>query len=205
MNAVARPWIGLVFNMLAVLAAIFAFVFVMRMMEDRSANQKMRDNGVVSRAVVTAKELDQAKYIGRRGNSRTVDYQVLHIRHVPKSTVRFADFPAKVKEADLPAAPPPSGDPLKDSANSGVMFVSQALYDQTKVGDVLVVANTPWDSDSPELVSDVTAFDGGAAYYPRIGIALILTVLFWLIGRRIRKAAVLAASDWQKRRADAAG
>ena len=31
MNAVARPWIGLCFKLMALLAAIFAFLFFMRM------------------------------------------------------------------------------------------------------------------------------------------------------------------------------
>lgn len=193
MNAVARPWIGLCFKLLALLAAIFAFIFFMRMQEDQSANDKLRGQGVVSRALVTAKEKDKTttRHSGltRRGNGYTTqnDIWVLSVRHVPKSAVKFADLGAKVKEADLPVAPPLTGDPLKDSENGGVMWVSQAVYEKTKVGDMLTVVNTPWDSTSPVLVAEVKAFDP-APYYPRMAIALALMVLFWLIGRRISQA-----------------
>lgn len=197
MNAVARPWIGLVFKLLAVLAAIIAFIFFMRMMDDKSANEKLREHGVVSRALVTEKKKDElvsTHSSGRRGNSSyttTSDLWVLHIRHVPKSTVRYADFPAKVQEAALPVAPPVTGDPLKDSAHGGVMFVPAELYEKTSVGDMLTVVNTPWDAESPVLVADVEAFDGGASYYPGMAISLLLMLVFWLIGRRISKASAL--------------
>jgi hypothetical protein len=196
MNAAARPWIGLVFKCLSVLSLIFAFVFFMRMMDDQSANDKLRLNGVVSSALVTAKEQDktttQHSGIGRRssGYSTQNDIWVLTVRHVPKSTVKYADFPAKVKEADLPVAPPLTGDPMKDSANLGIMWVSKVVYDRTKTGDILTVVNTPWDSESPVLVAEVEAFDPSPAY-PRIAIALILMLAFWLIGRRISKASAL--------------
>lgn len=192
MNAVARPWIGLCFKLMALLAAIFAFVFFMRMQEEQSANDKLRGQGVVSRALVTAKEQDQTttRHSGltRRssGYTTTNDIWVLSVRHVPKSTVKFADFPAKVKEADLPVAPPLTGDPMKDSGSGGVMWVSQDLYDKVKEGDMLTVVNTPWDSESPVLVAEVNAFDP-SPFYPRMAIALALMVLFWLIGRRISK------------------
>lgn len=197
MNPVARPWIGLAFKLMALLAAIFAFIFFMRMMDDRSANEKLREHGVVSRALVTDKKKDElvsTHSSGRRSQSSyttTSDLWVLHIRHVPKSAVKYADFPGKVKEADLPVAPPLTGDPLKDSANSGVMFVPVELYEKTKVGDMLTVVNTPWDSESPVLLADVEAFDGGASYYPGMAISLVLMLALWLIGRRISKASVL--------------
>ncbi len=197
MNAVARPWIGLCFKLMAVLAAIIAFIFFMRMMDDQSANQKLREHGVVSRALVTDKKKDElvsTHSSGRRGNSSyttTSDLWVLHIRHVPKSTVKYADFPGKVKEDELPVAPPVTGDPLKDSENVGVMFVPVEFYDKTKVGDMLTVVNTPWDASEPVLVVDVEAFDGGASYYPGMAIALVLMLAFWLIGRRISKASAL--------------
>lgn len=192
MNAVARPWIGLCFKLMALLAAIFAFVFFMRMQEEQSANDKLREHGVVSRALVTAKEKDQTttRHSGltRRssGYTTTNDIWVLSVRHVPKSTVKFADFPAKLKEADLPVAPPLSGDPMKDSGNGGVMWVSKELYDKVKPGDMLTVVNTPWDSESPVLVAEVNAFDP-SPFYPRMAIALALMVLLWLIGRKISK------------------
>jgi hypothetical protein len=193
MNAVARPWIGLCFKLMALLAAIFAFVFFMRMQEEQSENDGYRNQGVVSRALVTAKERDKTttRHSGltRRSSGYTTqnDIWVLMIRHVPKSTVKFADFPAKVKEADLPVAPPLTGDPMKDMENGGVMWVSQELYDKARPGDMLTVVNTPWDSTSPVLVSEVNAFDP-SPFYPRMAIALALMVLFWLIERRISKA-----------------
>ena len=196
MNAVARPWIGLCFKLLAVLALIFAFIFFMRMMDDQSENDKLRNQGVVSRAMVTAKEKDQTTTqtsgLRRRssGSTTTNDIWVLSIRHVPKSTVKYADFPSKVKEADLPVAPASTGDPMKDAGNAGVMWVTEEFYNKTKVGDMLTVVNTPWDSESPVLVSEVEAFDP-SPYYPKMAIALALMLIFWFIGRRISKASML--------------
>lgn len=196
MNAVARPWIGLCFKLLAVLALIFAFIFFMRMMDDQSENDKLRNQGVVSRALVTAKEKDQTTTqtsgLRRRssGSTTTNDIWVLSIRHVPKSTVKYADFPSKVKEADLPVAPALTGDPMKDAGNAGVMWVTEEFYNKTKVGDMLTVVNTPWNSESPVMVSEVEAFDP-SPYYPKMAIALALMLIFWFIGRRISKASML--------------
>jgi len=196
MNSAARPWIGLFFKLSAFLALIFAFIFFMKMQDEQSANDKLRNQGVVSRALVTDKSQDtttsQHSGIGRRSSGYTTENQiwVLTVRHVPKSTVKYADFPSKVKEADLPVAPALTGDSLKNSANIGIMWVSRELYDKTKVGDLLTVANTPWDSESPVLVSEVEAFDP-SPFYPRMAIALVLMLLLWFIGRRISKASAL--------------
>lgn len=196
MNAVARPWIGLCFKLMAVLALIFAFMFFMRMQEDQSENDKLRNQGVVSRALVIEKKEDTTTThmsgMTRRSSGSTTenDIWVLRVRHVPKSDVKYADFPAKVKEADLPVAPELTGDPMTDSANSGIMWVSEEFYNSTKVGDMLTVVNTPWDSDSPVLASEVEAFDP-APYYPKMAIALFLTGLFWWIGRKISRASML--------------
>lgn len=196
MNAVARPWIGLCFKLMAVLALIFVFIFFMRMMDDQSENDKLRNQGVVSRALVTAKEKDQTTTqtsgLRRRssGSTTTNDIWVLSVRHVPKSTVKYADFPSKVKEADLPVAPALTGDPTKDTCNGGVMWVTEEFYNKTKVGDMLTVVNTPWDSESPVLVFEVETFDP-SPYYPKMAIAFVLMLLFWFIGRRISKASML--------------
>lgn len=92
-----------------------------------------------------------------------------------------------MKETDLPVAPALTGDPMKDSANLGIMWVSKEVFDRTRAGDLLTVANTPWDADSPVLVAEVEAFDPSPAY-PGIAIALVLMLAFWMIGRRISKA-----------------
>jgi hypothetical protein len=196
MNAKARPWIGLCFKLLALLALIFAFIFFMKMQEEQSENDKLRNQGVVSRALVTDKDQDtitsQHSGIGRRssGYQTQSEILVLTVRHVPKSTVKYADFPSKTKEADLPVAPPKSADPMQDFGNIGIMWVSADVYEKTKVGDMLTVVNTPWDSSSPVLVSDVEAFDA-TVFYPRMAIALFLTLLFGGIGWRISKAPML--------------
>ncbi len=195
MNANARPWIGLCFKLLAVLAFIFAFIFFMRMDEERSENDKLRNQGVVSRALVIEKEEDtlttQHSGLRRRSSGYTTenDIWVLSVRHVPESTVKYADYPSRVKEADLPVAPALTGDPMQDSRNLGIMWVPEEMYRNTEVGDMLTVVNTPWDRESPVLVSEVEAFDA-SVFYPRIGIALLLTIVFWLVGRRISKASV---------------
>lgn len=194
MNAVARPWIAIVFKCLCAIALIFAFIFFMRMQEEQSKYDKLRGQGVVSRALVTEKSQDEIERqnsgIGRRssGSTTATDIFVLMVRHVPKSPVKYADFPSKVKETDLPVAPPLSGDPMKDSENLGVMWVPADVYEGIEVGDMLTVANTPWDSSSPVLVSEVEAFDA-SVYYPRMAIAMVLAVLLGLIGWRIGRGA----------------
>lgn len=191
MNARARPRIGLCVKLLALLALIVAFVFFMRMQEEQSANDKLRNQGVVSKALVIEKAKDSltTQHSGLRrkssGYSTETDLWVLTVRHVPKSTVAYADFPARVKEADLPAAPAVTGDPMRDSANLGVMWVSQEVFEGVKVGDVLTVVNTPWDSESPVLVAEVEAFDP-APFYPGIALSLILAAVFAAIGWRRR-------------------
>ena len=79
---------------------------------------------------------------------------------------------------------------MKDAGNAGVMWVTEEFYNKTKVGDMLTVVNTPWDSESPVLVSEVEAFDP-SPYYPKMAIALALMLIFWFIGRRISKASML--------------
>lgn len=194
MNSAARPWIGIVFKCLCALSLIFAFVFFMRMQGEQSKYDKLRGQGVVSRALVTEKSQDeilrQSSGIGRRssGSTTSTEIFVLNVRHVPKSPVKYSDFPSKVKEADLPVAPSVTGDPMKDSENLGIMWVPADVFDQTEVGDMLTVANTPWDSDSPVLVSEVEAFNA-SIYYPRVAVALLLAVLLGFIGWRIGKGA----------------
>lgn len=194
MNAVARPWIGLCFKLMAVLALIFAFVFFMRMDEVRSEVNRYKSKGTVSRAVVTDMSLDKLVYegtSGRRGrggsSSRTEDIQVLNVRFDAKSTVKFADYPVKVSEANLPVAPAVTGDTAKDGPNTDVIWVSRELYDRTKVGDMLTVVDTPYSGDGPELIADIRDFDPTEAY-PNIAIALALAVLLWIIGWRISRA-----------------
>lgn len=196
MNAVARPWIGLCFKLMAVLAFIFAFIFFMRMDEEQSRVDNYRNSGTISKAVITEKKKDtyttQSSGIGRRssGSTTTNDIWLLTVRFAPESTVKYADYPSKVKEADLPVAPPVTGDTTKDSKYMEVMWVSRDLYDKTKVGDMLTVVDAPFSGFEPVLVSDIRDFDPSDTY-PNIVIALFLTLLFWFIGRRISKASML--------------
>jgi hypothetical protein len=188
MNAAARPWVRIVFYCMSILAFIFAFIFFMRMMEDQSANEKLRTHGVVSRALVIEKKEDTLVREGRRGRTTSTEIQVLRVRHVKKSPVKYADFPSTVAEADLPAAPPAVEGVSDEVDYGGIMWVSAELYERTNVGDMLTVVNTPWDADSPELISDVHAFDGGASYHSGIAISLVLTIVFGVVGWWIGRA-----------------
>jgi hypothetical protein len=190
MNAAARPYVRIVFYCLAILAFIFAFIFFMRMMEETSKFDKLRTHGVVSRALVVEKKLDTLVRERRRGNDTRTDINVVRIRHVPTSTIAYADFPSKVAEADLPSAPPLAEGAMDDGTYGGVMWVSTELYERTNVGDTLIVVNTPWDRQSPELVEDVRNFDDGASFQPYIAVSLVMMVVFgaigWWIGRAPR-------------------
>ena len=184
MNDVSRFWTGIVFKCLAVLALIFAFVFFMRMNEEQSLVDRYRAEGTVSRAEVTEKDVDQMVYTSRRGRSRTEDVQILLVRFAVDSTVPYADYPARVSEADLPTAPPLTGDPLVDGTNLGAIFVPKDVYDATSVGDTVVVVDTPYSGDDPEFYEDIRSFDP-TVFYPRMAIALVLMVVFGLIGWRL--------------------
>lgn len=182
-----RPYIVIIFNCLSALAFIFAFIFFMRMQDEVSKNTHFKNEGVVSRAIVTDLEKDKSVLVDRKGNKRTNDLFIIHVRHDPTSTIKFADFPAKVKEADLPKAPALSGNAMEDSKYIGVMFVTYEVYNQTKIGDMFNVVNTPYDKSSPEFVEKVTNFTPDI-FYPRMAIALVLTIVFWLIGFTIKKS-----------------
>ncbi|MDP2800722.1 MAG: hypothetical protein Q8O26_02455 [Phreatobacter sp.] len=155
-----------------------------------------KKEGVVSRALVTGKQLDKMVHegsISHSGRSRTgtgrmttTDLHVLHVRFVPKSTVRYTDYLSKIGGLDLPTAPAFSGNTLADSEFGDVMFVSRALHDRTNVGDVLTVVDTRFSGDGPRLISDIADFDG-SSYYVGIAAGLVLALLPWLIAIRIGK------------------
>lgn len=195
MNVASRPLLGLIFKCLSVLAFIFAFIFFMRMQEEQSRVDNYRNSGTISKAVVKEKEKYRTTTQtsgGRRssGSTSTSDIWVLSVRFAPKSTVKYSDYPSKVKESDLPLPPPAFDDPLKSDEAATLMWVSRELYDKTKVGDMLTVVDAPFSGYQPVLVSEIRDFDPSDSY-PNIAIALILTLLLWFIGRRISKASAV--------------
>ncbi|GAA0768911.1 hypothetical protein FHS52_001365 [Erythromicrobium ramosum] len=187
MNANARPWIGLVFKCCAALALIIAFVFFMRMQEDQSFIDRYRAEGTVSRAVVIGMERDTLATTTRKGRSRTTDIQVLTVRFNPKSGLKYADYTG---QADIPSAPPATGNPMTDSEFSEVIWVSNAAFETTKVGDSFVVVDTPYSGDGPELIEGIRDFDP-ASYYPGIVMSLAAMLVFAVIGWRISRASAL--------------
>ncbi|UYV17089.1 hypothetical protein [Porphyrobacter sp. ULC335] len=180
MNDAARPWIGLVFKCCALLAAIFAFIFFMRMQEEQSLTDRYRKDGTVSRAVVTAKEKDRLVTNLRKGRKQTKDIQVLSVRYNPNSALAYRDYTGS---GVVPSAPPPTGDPAVDFRFDEVIWVTPDVYARTKVGDSFLVVDTPYSSDGPELIEDIRDFDP-AIFYPRMVIALVLAAVFAVIGWR---------------------
>ena len=152
MNAIARPWIGLVFKCCAALALIVAFVFFMRMQEDQSFIDRYRADGTVSRAVVIGMERDTLTTTTRKGRSRRTDIQMLTVRFNPKSGLKYADYTG---QADIPSAPPPTGNPMADSEFSEVIWVSNTAFEATKVGDSFVVVDTPYYAQAAEGAAQV--------------------------------------------------
>jgi hypothetical protein len=185
MNTKAKQWVVILFNSLSVLAVLFSIIFFFRMDEESSKHKRFVEKGVVSRAVIMEKNLDKATYQGSRGKSRSVKLNVIRVRHVQKSLVKYADFPMKVQESELPKAPPPSGNSTIEMDYSGIMFVTDELYSRAKVGDVLTVVNTPYEPQAPVLIADVRAYSPNA-FYPGIGLSLLLAVCFWFVGRRFK-------------------
>ncbi len=193
MNAAARPWIGLVFKCLAVLALIFAFIFFMNMMNEQSRVDKYKQDGSVFQAVVhdmaEGEVTNRTGGIGRRSSGSTTTYDVYYLlvylsedRRVP-----FAAYPGKVSAADLPVPDKLTGDPVQDSKFSHIMKVTKERYDATKVGDKFVVVDRIYSGEDPEFFEAIRDFDQ-SIYYPRIAIALALTLLFGVVGWRIGKA-----------------
>jgi len=187
MNAIARPWIGLFFKCCAALALIVAFVFFMRMQEEQSFFDRYRAEGTVSRAKVIGMERDTLTTTTRRGRSTTTDIQVVTVRFNPKSGLKYADYTG---QADIPSAPPATGNPMADSEFSEVIWVPNAVYEKTKVGDSFVVVDTPYSGDGPELFDDIRDFDP-ASYYPGIALSLLAMLVFAVIGWRISRASAL--------------
>jgi hypothetical protein len=178
MNNAARPWIGLVFKCAALLAAVFAFVFFMRMQEEQSDIDRYRKEGTVSRAVVTGMETDELIRTGRKGRTTKTDIQVLSVRFDPKSALAFRDYE---EGAEVPTAPPPSGDAVADSSLSEVIWVTKDVYAKTKIGDSFLVVDTPYSGDGPELIEDIRDFDP-ASFTPGIAISLVLAGVLAAIG-----------------------
>jgi hypothetical protein len=185
MNAKSKQWLGIVFYSLSVLSFLFLIIFFFRMEEEKSKQKQFVEKGVVSRAVVIEKNLDKATYQGSRGRSRTVNLNVIRVRHVQKSPVKYADFPLKVQEDQLPVAPPPSGNSSIEMDYSGIMFVTDDLYARAKIGDMLTVVNTPYEPQAPVLIADVRAFSP-KSFYPGIGFSLLLAVCFGFVGGRFK-------------------
>lgn len=186
MPASARPWIIVMFRCLCILALVFAFVFFMRMQEEQSTIDRYRAQGNVSRALVIEKNLDAIVLEGRAGRTRSQAVQLVRVRYVPDSTVRYADFPARVREANLPAPPPATGDALTDSRFTATMLVPRDTYDAVRIGQTVTVVDTPFSGDEPILHDDIANFDA-AIFYPRIAAALFFALLFgfvsWRMGR----------------------
>ncbi len=181
MNPVARHWWALCLKMIALLCFIGAFIAFMRLQEEESELHRLRNQGVVSQAVVTSKEVDEITRRSRRGRTSSSQINVLMVRHNPKSTIPYADLGTKVKETDLPPPVPESKD-----APIGVMWVNDEVFAKTQVGDLLTVVNTPYNKTSPELVSDVRDFSP-RNFHLAIGVFLALTFLIWLPARRLGK------------------
>lgn len=154
MNARAWPWAAIGLYGVSALSLIAALVFFVKMQSDHAEIARLRAQGVVSRALVVAKMPDETVLRGYSGANR----RRLHVRHVPKSTVAFADFPSKVAEKDLPVALPMTRESGEDTALHSVMIVPARVYDRTIVGDMLTVVDTPWDREAPVLVAEVNAF-----------------------------------------------
>ncbi|MDF7775412.1 hypothetical protein P1X14_09150 [Sphingomonas sp. AOB5] len=193
MRKAGKLW-GFVVKLMALLALIGAFIAFMRMQEDVSLYDKLKTQGHVSRAIIESKNIEEIerRMPGTRrrtsGTTTTSEVQFLQFRFDKKSTVTFADFASgKAGEAALPPVPARTGDPVEDGKAFGISRVSRGTYDKAQVGATVVVANVPWNPDSPVLVEEINSFTP-AGYYPWIGGLVFLAIVLWLLGRRIGKA-----------------
>jgi hypothetical protein len=177
-QALVRYWWGVCLKCLAALAFIGVLAAFLKLQNRQSELRRLRNEGVVSRAVVTEKDVDTVTTKTRRGGSSSYEVRTLRVRHNPKSPVKFADVGTKVPEADLPPPLPDDRD-----APMGFIRVDDALFEKTQVGDVLTVVNTPYSPNSPEFYTDVRDFSA-AGHYQFMALCAGLTVGFYMLARR---------------------
>ena len=91
------------------------------------------------------------------------------------------DRPVLTRPVELP---PLTGDPVVDGSAVDIIMVPRSVYDAAKIGDSFVVVDTIYSGDGPEVIDDIRDWDA-AVFYPRIAIALVLTLLFAVIGWRM--------------------
>ena len=180
-QALVRYWWGVCLKCLAALAFIGVLGAFLKLQDRQSELRRLRNEGVVSRAVVTEKDVDTVTTKTRRGGSSSYEVRTLRVRHNPKSPVKFADVGTKVPEADLPP-------PLPDDRDAPIGFirVDDALFEKTQVGDVLTVVNTPYSPNSPEFYIDVRDFSA-AGHYQFMALCAGLAVGFYMLARRFTK------------------
>jgi hypothetical protein len=180
-QALVRYWWGVCLKCLAALAFIGVLGAFLKLQDRQSELRRLRNEGVVSRAVVTEKDVDTVTTKTRRGGSSSYEVRTLRVRHNPKSPVKFADVGTKVPEADLPP-------PLPDDRDAPIGFirVDTALFEKTQVGDVLTVVNTPYSPNSPEFYIDVRDFSA-AGHYQFMALCAGLAVGFYMLARRFTK------------------
>jgi hypothetical protein len=184
MNPVSRYWLSICFKAIAALCFIGLFIAFMKLQERDSELHHLRTVGVVSRAVVTEKEVEKVTMQTSKGRTRQSEYLQLTVRHNPKSTVKYQDIGTKMQEADLPP-PLPEG----KEAPIGFMRVSGTVYDQTKVGDVITVVNTPYNTGGPEFYTDVRDFKPDT-HYKYMALFAALTLVFWGVARSFKPKAI---------------
>jgi hypothetical protein len=180
-QALVRYWWGVCLKCLAALAFIGVLGAFLKLQDRQSELRRLRNEGVVSRAVVTEKDVDTVTTKTRRGGSSSYEVRTLRVRHNPKSPVKFADVGTKVPEADLPP-------PLPDDRDAPIGFIrgDTALFEKTQVGDVLTVVNTPYSPNSPEFYIDVRDFSA-AGHYQFMALCAGLAVGFYMLARRFTK------------------
>ena len=180
-QALVRYWWGVCLKCLAALAFIGVLGAFLKLQDRQSELRRLRNEGVVSRAVVTEKDVDTVTTKTRRGGSSSYEVRTLRVRHNPKSPIKFADVGTKVPEADLPP-------PLPDDRDAPIGFirVDTALFEKTQVGDVLTVVNTPYSPNSPEFYTDVRDFSA-AGHYQFMALCAGLAVGFYMLARRFTK------------------
>ncbi|MFY8041231.1 MAG: hypothetical protein ACOVN4_16430 [Bosea sp. (in: a-proteobacteria)] len=154
----------------------------------------LRTKGAVSRAFVTDKKEDTIVRTERSGikpsstrtRSTTTPVHVLNLWYDTRSPVSYAQYGLKGDESALPALPPRATNSLAAVDHTGVLWVTDEVFANTKVGDVLVVVNSSYNRSAPKLFADVKAFDDTSGW-PWIALCLVLAAMLALFGRRISK------------------
>ena len=153
---------GLIFKSLAAIALLGAIGVFFLMGGSGDDVALYQNEGVVSQALVVAKD----------------DGDKVRVVHDPNSSVTFAAFGDSVQVGDLPV--PVAG------AATGTVLMGADDYARVSVGDQLTVVNTPYEPSYPRTLASLSA-EPSNDYLIWMAVLAALALVLWMVGRAASK------------------